>query len=155
VENELQDFRTAKLVLALVQLFGWLVVVFGVIAGFLVAQENPISGVLYAGVSALTGIITVAIGQIGIAMIATAENTSSMLELMKQAKPVVRSGKAVDETPFSSETLAEPELNQPKPGDIIEEYEGYTIVAAKNGVKALGQFWYDVSEAKKAIDRQG
>ncbi|NNK66026.1 MAG: hypothetical protein HKO95_04755 [Rhodobacteraceae bacterium] len=155
MENELKDFGTAKFVLALVQLFGWLVVAFAAIAGIFMAQEDLVLGIIYAGASALTGIITVAIGQIGIAMIATAENTSSMLELMKQTKPVVSGGKVVDETPFSSETLAEPEPNQPKPGDIIEEYRGYTIVAAANGVNAMGQLWYDVRQAKKAIDRQG
>ncbi|SMX24030.1 hypothetical protein [Boseongicola aestuarii] len=37
----------------------------------------------------------------------------------------------------------------------IEEYKGYTITLAENGVNAMGQLWHDVNEARKAIDRQG
>jgi len=83
----MQSFTTAKFVLGLIVLVGWIVVAIAVIVFFLPLFEAALWAKV-AGLVAVSlfGLMTVAAGQMGLAQIATAENTKRMIELLEASQ---------------------------------------------------------------------
>jgi hypothetical protein len=80
----MQSFTIAKIMLTVVAFIGWIVIVIAVIVFFLpfvqVALTTKISGL---SVCIFLGLLLVAMAQMGLAQIATAENTKRMIELLE------------------------------------------------------------------------
>ncbi|WP_415257220.1 hypothetical protein [Sulfitobacter sp.] len=85
--KRMQRFTTAKFILGLIVFVGWVVVAIAVIVFFLpffeVALWIKILGLVGGS---LYGLTTVAVGQMGLAQIATAENTKRMIELLERSQ---------------------------------------------------------------------
>jgi hypothetical protein len=93
----MQSFTTAKIVLGIVAFIGWIVVVIAVVVFFSpivpVALWAKIAGL---SVSIFFGLLLVAMAQMGLAQIATAENTKRMIELLEASqKGVNEQGRTV------------------------------------------------------------
>lgn len=107
----MQRFTTAKFMLGLFILVGWIVVVIAVIAFFLPLQTAlwiKIAG-LVAG--CLNGFLLIAVGQMGLAQIATAENTKRMVEILETSS---RGIGAHHPTASNKASKVEPVLTKPR-----------------------------------------
>jgi hypothetical protein len=83
----MQRFTTAKLMLALVITVGWVVIAIAAIA-FVLPIFPQVFWVKIIGLVAacFSGFMLIAIGQMGLAQIATAENTRRMVELLEASQ---------------------------------------------------------------------
>jgi len=107
----MQRFTTAKFMLGLFIFAGWIVVAVAVVAFFLPLQAAPwikIAGLL-AG--SLNGFLLVAVGQMGLAQIATAENTRRMVELFEASSGGMNTKYP---PPAKQAPKVEPTLSKPK-----------------------------------------
>lgn len=108
----MQRFTAAKFMLYFLISIGWMVVAIAVIAFFIPFYEMGMPGkILALLVGSLYGIMLVAIGQMGLAQIVTAENTSRMVKLLEaqipsQSKPLPAS--------LGGARRAEPVVSKPR-----------------------------------------
>ncbi|MEP3843714.1 MAG: hypothetical protein ABJM43_00005 [Paracoccaceae bacterium] len=141
------QFGAAKAVLAFLSLFGWALSALGVVgfayiygqAGFLPAQ----SAVVVVGM----GAFTVATSQLGLAQIATAENTGALLDFFRNGSvdlPV----KPVPQNRTRRSVMPK------KPGDRVKIFKGREIVKAETGVSVDGKNFGNVLEAEQWINGQ-
>ena len=100
------------------------------------------------------GVFIVATSQLGLAQIATAENTGALLE-------VFRNGSVdLDERPVSQNTLSTRQnvtrmaAMPKKPGDRVKVFKGREILKAETGVSVNGNNFGNVLEAEKWINGQ-
>ncbi len=108
----MQRFTTAKFMLGLFIFFGWLVVVAAVIIFPLPIWQTPIWTRVAAFVATcLYGFMIVGIGQMGLAQIATAENTGRMVELLEAS--LKRKGDPAATVAFGAPKI-EPVLTRPR-----------------------------------------
>ena len=144
----MKNYNIAKNILNLLSIFGWLIVGCGVI-GFLVTfTDGILNALLFVGIASAVGFINIAMAQMGLAQIDTAENTSELTLLLKQylAQSVVKTAPNL-----GSEYQPQ---NKPTSGDAVTIYRGYQIIRDNekreffvDGVKVTG-----IIEAKKHID---
>ena len=81
----MQSFQTAKNLLSILMYVGWAFVALCVIAGFVAMSEtNVLLALIGAGLLSVVGFLIVGIAQMGLAQIATAENTGQMLDIMRK-----------------------------------------------------------------------
>lgn len=108
----MQRFTAAKFMLYFIISIGWLVVAIAVI-GFMLASADfglPITIIgLVAG--SLYGITLVAIGQMGLAQIVTAENTARMVKLLEAKFPSLGKPLPAD---LGGVRRAEPVVSKPR-----------------------------------------
>ena len=90
------SYTTAKLVIGVLETFGWSVFCLGLIAGVYYFKIYGSLAVLGGLSISATGLLNVVVGQIALAQIATAENTWAMLELMQRDKAIERTSKRVE-----------------------------------------------------------
>lgn len=108
----MQSFITAKFMLVLVILAGWVVVSLAILLFFVpifeIALWAKIAGLVAA---ALSGLFLVALGQMGLATIATAENTKRMIELLEKSQ---RGGNDKSPTLALRSVKVEPTISKPR-----------------------------------------
>jgi uncharacterized oligopeptide transporter (OPT) family protein len=81
----MQSFQTAKNLLSILMYVGWAFVALCAIAGFLAMSEtNALIALVGASLLSIVGFLIIGIAQMGLAQIATAENTGQMLEIMRK-----------------------------------------------------------------------
>ena len=81
----MQSFQTAKNLLSILMYVGWAFVALCVIAGFVAMGEtNVLLALIGAGLLSVVGFLIIGIAQMGLAQIATAENTGQMLDIMRK-----------------------------------------------------------------------
>jgi hypothetical protein len=81
----MQSFQTAKSLLYILMYVGWAFVALCVIAGFVAMSETDVLlAFIGAGLLSVVGFLIIGIAQMGLAQIATAENTGQMLEIMRK-----------------------------------------------------------------------
>jgi hypothetical protein len=82
----MQSFQTAKNLLSILMYVGWAFVMLCVIAGFVAmsGETNVLLALIGAGLLSVVGFLIIGIAQMGLAQIATAENTGQMLDIMRK-----------------------------------------------------------------------
>lgn len=151
----MNDFSVAKFFIYVSIIVGYTCVLIGV--AFLVIFFNDgLSAWAGAGIAALTGLIIVAIGQMGLAQIATAENTHQTNVLLQKLFSQMQSDKP---KPFSATTpqpISKPPKEEPAEPSIKHEetYKGYEIRRGLNSIiRHVGDKDFDgVLAARKYID---
>ena len=78
----MQGFATAKFMLGLFIFAGWIVVTLSVIVFFMPIQAAFWAKLVGLIIGCLNGFLLVAVGQMGLAQIATAENTKRIVEIL-------------------------------------------------------------------------
>lgn len=108
----MQSFKTAKFILGLIIIGGWIVVALSVFVFFIPGLElalwTKVVGLIGAS---LYGLVLVAIGQMGLAQIATAENTKRMVDLLGAGRAITNSSGTVMPARVGK---IEPSLTKPK-----------------------------------------
>ena len=152
--GKLMQFGTAKAVMAFLSIFGWGFSAFGVFAFAYVFGQVGLSQALSAVAVIAMGVFIVATSQLGLAQIATAENTRALLD-------VFRNGSVdLDEKPVSQNTLSTRQnvtrmaAIPKKPGDRVKVFKGREILKAETGVSVDGNNFGNVLEAEKWINGQ-
>jgi len=147
----MQTYQTAKTMLAVLMYAGWAVVALCIIGGFIAMNEtNTNAFVVIIGVciASVSGFLIIAIGQMGLAQIATAENSGEMLQIMRgqvqSASPAMK----------TTSTSAAASLNRQfikGVGSVIKTFKGYEIVKAEDGVEVDGEAFPNLFAAEKWI----
>jgi len=148
----MRQFNTAKVVLEFIIALGWLVVALGVLAFVYLLTNDGIGGALWAfGIILASGLITVAVAQMGLAQIATAENTAAIYSLLAQYKDGI-----VDKQRSSGNTLGATYTKGLviNAGDRIKAFNGYEIMKAEGGVSVDGETYPNVLAAERAINEK-
>ena len=145
------QFNTAKVVLEFVIVLGWLVVALGVAAFVYLLANIGLIGALPAFGILASGLITVAVAQMGLAQIATAENTAAIYSLLAHNKDEI-----VDKQRSSGNALG---VTYKKglvinAGDRIKAFNGYEIMKAEGGVSVDGETYPNVLAAERAINEK-
>jgi hypothetical protein len=144
----MKNYNIAKNILNLLSIFGWLIVGCGVIGFLATITDGILNALLFVGVASAVGFINIAIAQMGLAQIDTAENTSELTLLFKQylAQSVVKTAPNLG-------AEYQPQ-NKPTSGDAVKIYKGYQIIRGNekreffvDGVKLMG-----IIAAEKHID---
>ena len=145
------QFNTAKVVLTFVIALGWLVVALGVAAFVYLLTNIGLVGALSAFGILASGLITVAVAQMGLAQIATAENTAAIYSLLAQNKDGIN-----DTQRISGNTLGVTYTKGlvKNAGDRIKAFNGYEIMKAEGGVSVDGETYLNVLAAERAINEK-
>lgn len=145
------QFNTAKVVLTFVIALGWLVVALGVAAFVYLLTNIGLVGALSAFGILASGLITVAVAQMGLAQIATAENTAAIYSLLAQNKDGIN-----DQQRISGNTLGVTYTKGlvKNAGDRIKAFNGYEIMKAEGGVSVDGETYPNVLAAERAINEK-
>lgn len=141
----MRNFQFARALLGLVQIAGWVSIAAGVFvfgSAFGVIDGVPMMAV--GGVLAGLGFLLIALAQMSLAVIVTAENTGAMLEEMRRAAP------ARAAAPPSARSAVAQEV-----GETIKTYRGKRIVRASEGVTVGERKFRSVLDAEKFIDGSG
>lgn len=131
-----RTYGTGKTVLGFLQFIGWLMVGLGALTALLPYLDSatrvttPMIGIIIGVVIASYGLLVVAISQIGLAQIDTAENTSRILEHMR-----------------SSTVRSAPSLKS----NLIKNFKGREILSAADGCTVDGVNFDNVLMAEKYI----
>ena len=153
-----QGFGAARGVIAFVEFIGWCVIVIGLGAALVLASLMPGAQAIYAvglgaGV-AIVGLVLVVLAQLARAMIATAENTGALVDLMRAQGAGGREGRApgaalpVDRAGGSS--------GAGDAGAVIKRYKGQAILRAEGGAVRVGDAEFaNVIAAERWIDCSG
>jgi hypothetical protein len=144
----MQSFQTAKNLLSILMYVGWAFVALSVIAGFVAMSEtNVLLAFIGAGLLSVVGFLIIGIAQMGLAQIATAENTGQMLEIMRKEAQIgylKRRANKTSTTPNSSNDTSDKI-------EVIRTYQGYLITTAPDGVEVEGEPFPDIFAAEKWI----
>jgi len=148
----MQTYQIAKTMLAVLMYAGWAVVALCIIGGFIVMYEtntNAFGVIIGVCIASVSGLLIVAIGQMGLAQIATAENTGEMLQIMRgqvqSTSPAMK--------PTSTSTGASLDRQFVKGvGSVIKAYKGYEIVKTEDGVDVEGEAFPNLFAAEKWIN---
>ena len=133
------QFSTAKRVFSFLVFFGWVVAAIGVLIFILTFKQMDhwVLAAASGGSIFISGIFTVVAAQMGLAQIATAENTAAILAALtrnnQQSAPVLTRNKKAD-------------------SDLIKTYKGYEIIRSSSGVTVSGVEFAGVLGAEKWID---
>jgi len=154
----MQKFEIAKKMLGVLIVIGWGVValaIFALVASITTDSQQAVrigftGALLGSGALAMFGLVIIAVAQMGLAQIATAENTGEMLEIMRkqdqsgsQEKQTARPGTK----PISPNIIKSNDV-----GASIKTYKGYRIVKAQDGVEVDGQAFENLFAAEKWIN---
>ena len=152
--GKIMQFGTAKAVMAFLSIFGWAFSAFGVFAFAYVLGQVGLSQALSAVAVVAMGVFIVATSQLGLAQIATAENTGALLELFRNGS-VDLGEKSVSQNALSTRQNVTRMAAMPKkPGDRVKVFKGREILKAETGVSVNGNNFGNVLEAEKWINGQ-
>lgn len=134
----MQNFKFARALLGVVQVAGWVSIAAGVfVAGSGLGMAQGAALIAMGAGAALIGFLLIALAQMSLAVIVTAENTGQMLiEMRAGAQPSV--------------APAPPAAT--RPGDVIKTYRGKSIVRRESGVSVGERQFPNVIAAEKWID---
>lgn len=141
------QFGTAKAVLAFLALLGWALSALGAIAFFYVFTQFGFLQALSAVVIVAMGVFIVATSQMGLAQIATAENTGALLD-------AIRNGQTELGVPRTNQGKPQSSVAPKKVGDRVKVFKGYEILKAETGVSVAGKNFVNVLEAEKWVNGQ-
>lgn len=95
-----QDFAVSRILYALVEVIGWLIIFGAVGVGVIAAQFQPLPMALSIGIGGcVTGLLTVLGAQMSRAIIVTAENSYELVELARTAAIRTAKPEASNTTP--------------------------------------------------------
>lgn len=136
----MKNYNTARNFIGVMEVIGWLIVVISFIALISSFGRGGMSAFIFAFPIAVTGLALVTVVQITRAQIDTAENTGRILALVEA----------------NIRQQGDRATHQPKPTakteDVVKIYRGEPITRAANGFIALGEHYYGVMAAERAID---
>jgi uncharacterized membrane protein YuzA (DUF378 family) len=137
----MEGLNTARVVIAIIEAVGWLVVGFSGIAVIILLSGDfdPLSGIALALPSALGGLLLVVIAQLARAQIITAEATTELVELTRRQGGDV--GEPGDPAPASDTP----------PG--VERYRGRLIYKTERGFSVAGRSFRSKMDARTYVDR--
>jgi hypothetical protein len=143
------QFGTAKGVFEFFILVGWLVAALGVVLFVYVLVVSGIDKIVALSCCLIfvSGIFTVAAGQMGLAQIATAENTAAILAALTENNP--NSAPVEAPTPTVARTTHDTKRDV---SNLIKTYKGYEIIRYHSGVTVSGMKFGGVLDAEKWID---
>ena len=109
----MNKYDIAKNILNLLSIFGWLIVGLGPVVFLFTFNDSIQNALIFVGVAAVVGFINIAIAQMGLAQIDTAENTYELKQLFKEhltqfavnTARTVSSDDRSEPNEFSSETV--------------------------------------------------
>jgi hypothetical protein len=148
----MQNFYIAKRTLGILVVIGWIVIALAALVGASSLREsNLLASFLVFGPMAMSGLILIVGSQMGLAQIATAENTREMLQIMRK-----RAQLAPQETPATKTGTGPNSFNAVKEngvGSAIKTYKGYLIMKTQDGVEVDGEPFPNLSAAEKWINQ--
>ena len=145
------QFGTAKTVLSFLALLGWVLVGVGVIAFLVVLSQFGFLQALSAIIIVAMGMFIVATAQMGLAQIATAENTAELLKVVSGSNGISKQPMANQSGGYATTQRS----TAPKvAGDRVKTYKGFEILKAESGVSVNGNHFKNVLEAEKWISSQ-
>ena len=133
------QFGTAKRVFSFFVTIGWVIAAVGALVFIFIFIELGFDTFAIASgcLTFISGVFTVAAAQMGLAQIATAENTAAILAALtrndQQSAPGLTRNKKAD-------------------SDLIKTYKGYEIIRSSSGVTVSGEEFAGVLDAEKWID---
>ena len=145
------QFGTAKAVLAFSALFGWCVAALGGVAFLYLFSQSGFLQALSALSIIVLGVFTVATSQMGLAQIATAENTASLLNEFR-ANNAMQSSSQVSNN--SSQSSSSQGFSPKRVGDRVKAYKGREILKEETGVSVDGRAFSTVMAAERWISEQ-
>lgn len=154
----MQKFEIAKKMLGVLIFIGWGVValaIFALVASITTDSQQAVrigftGALLGSGALAMFGLVIIAVAQMGLAQIATAENTGEMLEIMRKQD---QSGSQEKQTARPGTKPIFPDyIYNNDVGAAIKTYKGYLIVKAQDGVEVDGQAFDNLFAAEKWIN---
>jgi hypothetical protein len=134
--------------------------------GFFVAQGEvgTIQALIGAVFFAISGLVVVAVGQMGLAQIATAENTNATAENTRLMLAFLQSGgnhKLPISTPVhtrsnsvSTGQVQGTTFSAKEIGSRVKKFKGFEILKAKDGVSVDGEQFENLLVAEKWISEQ-
>ena len=149
-------FEVARSVLRALAMIGWGVIALSALtlAAYLFNSPDGTSfliAVIAAGLIAVFGFIIIAVAQMGLAQIATAENTGEMLKIMKAQLGTPETQVANTKTRPSSAPA--PNSGKTAVGSVIRTYKNYEIIKIGSGFSIEGKEFSDIFAAQKWIER--
>jgi hypothetical protein len=149
-------FEIARRVLGALAVIGWGVIALSALALTVYLFDAPnetsvLIVVIAAGLIAVFGFIIIAVAQMGLAQIATAENTEGMLKIMKAQLGTPETQVANTKTRPSSAPA--PNSGKTAVGSIIRTYKNYEIIKIGSGFSIEGKEFSDIFAAQKWIER--
>jgi hypothetical protein len=152
----MQSFATARTLLKVLEIVGWVVVAIALVGGLIAFAEGGLFALPAVIGGALSGILTVAFAQIGLAVVVTAESTQAMARKMgaikgtatPEARPLAGAAAAggSDRDRFTSEDVSS------ALGDPVETYRKRPIhQSGEHFLVGLRPF-PTLFDAKRAID---
>ncbi|MCA2012420.1 hypothetical protein LCM17_13055 [Cereibacter sphaeroides] len=144
----MQRYSTARSLNQVMIALGWLTIAFSAIVLIVAFQRAGALGALVTAVpTAIGGLVLVALAQMSLAQLDTAENTAETVTLLQQ---LVKAGKASSPAPVN--TPHNP--SAPRVGDAVKTYKGRRIIRENAGVSVDGREFGNVIAAEKWIDEQ-
>lgn len=148
------DFEIARRVLGALAAIGWGVIAISIFVLIIYYFSSPnefsvIITFIACGLIAVFGFIIIAVAQMGLVQIVTAENTREMLQIMQAQqgsaeKEVITSKIMLDTNPDSNSKVK-------SVGSLFTTYKNYEITRTVDGVSVEGQLFPDVFAAEKWI----
>lgn len=148
----MQTFQTAKTLLTVLMYIGWAFVALCGVAGLIAIDRVGPMAIIGAGLFSIFGFLVIGVAQMGLAQIATAENTGKMLEIMRGQSPL-----GPQATPASkTSTTANPvkAIGERRIGELLTTYKGYEIKRAQDGVEVDGEKFQNLLVAEKWINQK-
>ncbi|MDT8329104.1 MAG: hypothetical protein RQ750_17335, partial [Roseovarius sp.] len=150
----MQSFHTAKNVLYILMYVGWTFVTLCALGGLIAifqSDTSPLLVIVGAFIASVLGFLIVAIAQMGLSQIATAESTGAMLQIMRE--------NGEREVAEQKPSVASPKRNvsnsalSPEVGSVLKTYKGYEIVRTQTGVFVDGREFFNVFAAEDWINK--
>jgi len=133
----MQKFHMARGVLSFFNVCGVVLILIGGYVALNVLSRNFMVAELVSCIVIIAiGMVIMAIAQLGLAQITTAENTGEMLRLMARGNSISGAGADAD-------------------GDLVEVYRGKRILREGDGVSVDGFYYPNAGLAKGVIDKGG
>jgi len=132
------SYSGARAVAALIGFLGWAGIVLSVFGGTVTFQRVGLMPALTMALPvAFAGLLLIAVGQIVMAQLDTAENTGAMVRMLNEIK---------------SSQSPSAQFGGRAPGSPLETYKGRLITSERNGVSVAGQQFATIDAAKSWID---
>ena len=101
----MKNYNVAKTMLNLISILGWIVVLLGAVVSIISLDNGLLAALSSGGIVCAIGFINVAVAQMGLAQIDTAENTAEMKHMFKQFL-IQSTVKPIDQSPEISDRPA-------------------------------------------------
>ena len=149
----MRSYESARAVLSFMGIIGWIVAAAGVFAAIAALSElGALSAAVIGASGVIAGLVQVALSQIGLAVISTAETSAAMLEELRgsSAARVARepSTPADVDVPAAAPRATSKSANR----SLVRVYRDVAIERTGNGIEADGRVFEDVKSAEAYIE---